>query len=82
MQTRKRAGIWQKEKFLELSSRFARDPELTQSYVRLLGSEQNELAAVSVLLHEQNIASDPPRDWQPPQAPKLPDPLSAPATQQ
>ncbi len=81
MQTRKRAGTWQKEKFLQLSSRFARDPELTQSYLRLLGSEQNELAAVSVLLHEQNIASDPPRDWQPPQAPKPPDPLSAPAAQ-
>ncbi|MGH8124015.1 MAG: hypothetical protein ACREPT_14755, partial [Rudaea sp.] len=81
MLTRNRAAIWQKEKFLQVSDRFAGDPGLAQGYVRLLGSAGNELATVSALLREQNIPSDPPADWQPPEAKPAQDPLTAPAVQ-
>ncbi len=81
MQTRKRAASWQKEKFLQLSDRFAGDAELAQSYVRLLASQGNELATVSALLRERNIPSDPPPDWQPSDAAPVQDPLTAPAVQ-
>lgn len=80
MGARQRSAAWQREKFLEIAARFNREPALAESYIRLLGSEQNELAAVPALLHEQNIHTDPPGGWQPTQA-KAPDPLQAPAPQ-
>ena len=80
MSARQRSAAWQKEKFLEIAARFNREPTLAQSYIRLLGSEQNELAAVPALLREEHIHIDPPGGWQPPQA-KAPDPLQAPAVQ-
>ena len=82
MQTRKRTASWQKEKFLQVSDRFPGDPDLAQGYVRLLASEGNELATVSALLREQKFASEPPRDWRPPDAKPTQDPLTAPAVQQ
>lgn len=80
MGARQRSAAWQREKFLELTVRFNREPALAESYIRLLGAEQNELAAVPALLREQNIHADPPGGWQPAQA-KAPDPLAAPAVQ-
>ncbi len=80
MGARQRSAAWQREQFLELTVRFNREPALAESYIRLLGSEQNELAAVPALLREQNIHTDPPGGWQAPQ-PKAPDPLQAPAAQ-
>jgi hypothetical protein len=77
---RQRSAAWQREKFLEIAARFNREPALAESYIRLLGSEQNELAAVPALLREEKIHTDPPGGWQPPQA-KAPDPLQAPAAQ-
>src|SRR5438445_4157675 len=78
MGARQRSAAWQREKFLEIAARFNREPALAESYIRLLGSEQNELAAVPALLREQSIHTDPPGGWQAPQA-KAPDPLQAPA---
>lgn len=80
MGARQRSAAWQREKFLELTVRFNREPALAESYIRLLGGEQNELAAVPALLREQNIHTDPPGGWQAPQT-KAPDPLQAPAAQ-
>lgn len=81
MGARKRSAAWQKGQFFELSTRFTREPALAQSYVRLLVSEQNELATVIALLREQNLHTDPPGGWQPPDSQKAPDPLQSPATQ-
>lgn len=82
MLSRQRSGAWQQEKFLELSARFSREPVIAQSYVRLLGSEQNELAAVVALLREQSVRTDPPAGWQAAQSRAASDPLQAqPATQ-
>jgi len=80
MGARQRSAAWQREKFLEIAARFNREPALAESYIRLLGSEQNELAAVPALLREQSIHTDPPGGWQAPQV-KAPDPLQAPAVQ-
>jgi hypothetical protein len=82
MATRKRSAAWQKEKFFELSARFSREPALAESYVRLLGSEQNELATVVALMREQSLHTDPPGGWQPADTQKKTDPLQSPATQQ
>jgi len=82
MLARQRSGAWQQEKFLELSARFSREAPIAQSYVRLLGSEQNELAAVTALLREQGVRTDPPAGWQPAAARAADDPLQTrPATQ-
>ena len=82
MLARQRSGAWQQEKFLELSARFPREAAVAQSYVRLLGSEQNELAAVVALLREQSVRTDPPAGWQPAAARAAGDPLQTqPATQ-
>lgn len=82
MLSRQRSAVWQQEKFLEISARFTRDPAVAQAYVRLLGSEQNGLAAALALLHEQGFHADPPPGWQAPGAPAAADPLQAlPATQ-
>ena len=82
MASRHRSGAWQQEKFLELSARFSHEPAIAQSYIRLLGSEQNELAAVIALLREQSMRTDPPAGWQPSGARAAPDPLQTqPATQ-
>ncbi len=82
MHARERSAAWQQEQFLTLSSRFSREPAVAQSYVRLLGSEKNEIAANLVLLREQSIHSDPPAGWQPPGASAAVDPMqAAPAVQ-
>jgi len=82
MLARQRSGAWQQEKFLELSARFSREAPIAQSYVRLLGSEQNELAAVTALLREQGVRTDPPAGWQPAATRAADDPLQTrPATQ-
>ena len=80
--SRERSAAWQQEKFLELSARFTREPAVAQSYVRLLSTEQNELAAVVALLREQSVRSDPPAGWQAPSAPVPADPLVAPPATQ
>jgi hypothetical protein len=78
MQSRRRSALWQKEQFFGLSNRFGREPALAQTYVRLLGSEQNELATVIAFLREQNLHTDPPGGWEP-HMPKAADPLRDPA---
>ena len=82
MHARERSAAWQQEQFLALSAKFSREPAVAKSYVRLLTSEKNELAANLVLLREQSIHSDPPAGWEPPSAPVAGDPMqSAPAVQ-
>jgi hypothetical protein len=81
MRARKRSAAYQKEQFFQLSTRFTREPAVAQSYVRLLGSERNELATVVALMREQNLRTDPPAGWQPVEAQKAADPLQSPAAQ-
>lgn len=82
MQARQRSAAWQKDQFFELSARFAHDTPLTQSYVRLLDNEKNELATVIALLHERNLHTDPPAGWQAGGTMPAADPLQAPAVRQ
>lgn len=84
MGARRRSAAWQKEKFMELSARFPREPALAQAYVDALDKEADEPAAVIAFLRGQKQRTDPPGDWQPtpPVKAPAPDPLSSPAPQQ
>lgn len=79
MGARRRSAAWQKEKFMELSARFPREPELAQAYIAALEKEPDEPSAVVALLRGQKLRTDPPGDWQPAPPPKAPDPLTTPA---
>lgn len=78
MGARRRSAAWQKEKFMELSARFPREPELAQAYIAALEKEPDEPSAVVALLRGQKLRTDPPGDWQPAPPPKAPDPLTTP----
>lgn len=82
MGARRRSAAWQKEKFMELSARFSREPQLAQAYVAALEAGADEPSAVIAFLRGQNQHTDPPADWQPAPPPKAPDPLQSPAPQQ
>jgi hypothetical protein len=82
MGARRRSGAWQKEKFIELSSRFSREPALAQAYIAALEAGPDEPSAVVAFLRGQNQHTDPPGGWQPKAPPKAPDQLQAPAAQQ
>lgn len=62
---RQRAGIWQKERFLELSARFPREQSLAQAYADTLQEQPDELATVTAFLRSQHVPTDPPPGWQP-----------------
>ncbi|MBS0568822.1 MAG: hypothetical protein JSS59_15595 [Proteobacteria bacterium] len=79
MGARRRAAAWQKEKFMELSARFSREPALAQAYVEALEKEPDAAAALIVFLRGQKQRTDPPGDWQPTPAATAPDPSAAPA---
>jgi hypothetical protein len=68
LRARMRASAWQRQQFLEISARFARDEALAQVYVDLLHENGNELATVTALLRSQHLSTDPPAGWQPQQA--------------
>ena len=68
MRARQRSSVWQKQQFLELSARFPRDEALAQTYMTLLRRSGDELTTVTAFLRDQHISTDPPADWQPPQA--------------
>lgn len=74
MAARRRAATWQKEKFMELSARFAREPALAQAYIEALEKEPNEPSAVIAFLRGQKLHTDPPGDWQPAPPPKPAEP--------
>ena len=78
MGARRRSAAWQKEKFMELSARFSREPALAQAYVAALEKEADASAALIAFLRGQNQHTDPPADWQPTPPPKPADPLAAP----
>ena len=83
MGARRRSAAWQKEKFMELSARFPREPALAQAYVDALDKEADEPSAVIAFLRGQKQRTDPPGDWQPtPPVKAAPDSLSSPAPQQ
>lgn len=82
MGTRRRSAAWQKEKFMELSARFSREPALAQAYIAALEAGPDEPSAVIAFLRGQKQHTDPPGDWQPAPPPKAPDPLQSPAPQQ
>ncbi|MFT3790534.1 MAG: hypothetical protein QM741_05550 [Rudaea sp.] len=65
MAARRRSAAWQKERFMELSSRFAHEPALAQAYIDALEKGPDEPAAVIALLRGQNLRTDPPAEWQP-----------------
>ena len=68
LRARMRASAWQRQQFLEVSARFARDEALAQTYVDLLHENGNELGTVTALLRNQHLSTDPPAGWQPQQA--------------
>jgi hypothetical protein len=68
LRARMRASAWQRQQFLEVSGRFARDEALSQIYVDLLRENGNELASVTALLRSQHLSTEPPAGWQPQQA--------------
>jgi len=68
LRARMRASAWQRQQFLEVSGRFARDEALAQVYVDLLHENGNELATVTALLRDQHLSTEPPAGWQPQQA--------------
>jgi len=68
LRARMRASAWQRQQFLEVSGRFARDEALSQTYVDLLHENGNELATVTALLRNQHLSTEPPAGWQPQQA--------------
>ncbi|MBS0589358.1 MAG: hypothetical protein JSR65_01815, partial [Proteobacteria bacterium] len=76
MGVRRRSAAWQKQKFMELSARFSREPELAQAYIDALDKAPDEPSAVIALLRGQKLRTDPPEDWQPVVAPP-PAPLPA-----
>ena len=79
MGVRRRSAAWQKQKFIELSARFAREPELAQAYIAALEKEPDEPSAVIALLRGQKLRTDPPEDWQPaPMQPPAPLPAGLP----
>jgi len=78
MGARRRSAAWQKEKFMELSGRFSREPALAQAYVDALEKEPDAAAALIAFLRGQKQHTDPPGDWQPAPPPKAPDPLASP----
>ena len=78
MGARRRSAAWQKEKFMELSGRFSREPALAQAYVDALEKEPDASAALIAFLRGQKQHTDPPGDWQPAPPPKAPDPLASP----
>lgn len=80
MGARRRSAAWQKEKFMELSARFSREPELAQAYIAALEKEPDEPSAVIALLRGQKLHTDPPGGWQPAPPPKAPDTPAASAT--
>jgi len=82
MATRRRSAAWQKEKFIELSARFSREPELARAYITALEAGPDEPSAVIAFLRGQNQHTDPPGDWQPAPPPKVPDPLQSSPPQQ
>jgi len=86
MAARRRSAAWQKQKFMELSSRFAHEPQLATAYIDALEKNADEPAAVIAFLRGQNQHTDPPGGWQPTPTPKAPetDPFGAqsPAPQQ
>ena len=82
MGARRRSAAWQKEKFMELSARFPREPELARAYIAALEAGPDEPSAVIAFLRGQKQHTDPPGDWQPAPPPKAPDPLQSPAPQQ
>lgn len=68
MHARRRAVEWQIDRFGSVSARFARDTALAQGYLDLLHSQTSPAAAALALLRSQNISTDPPQGWQPPNA--------------
>jgi len=78
MGTRRRSAAWQKERFMELSGRFSREPALAQAYIDALEKESDAAAALIAFLRGQKQHTDPPGDWQPAAPPKAPDPLTSP----
>ncbi|MBN8886901.1 MAG: hypothetical protein J0I77_14365 [Rudaea sp.] len=82
MATRRRSAAWQKERFMELSGRFAHEPALAQAYIEALEKEPDEPSAVVAFLRAQKERTDPPGDWQPAPPLKTPDALQSPAPQQ
>ncbi len=81
MGARRRSAAWQKEKFMELSSRFSREPALAQAYIAALEAGPDEPSAVIAFLRGQNQHTDPPGGWQPATPPKAADSLQSPAQQ-
>ena len=79
MGARRRSAAWQKEKFMELSGRFSREPALAQAYVDALEKEPDASAALITFLRGQKQHTDPPGDWQPAPPPKAADALTSPA---
>jgi hypothetical protein len=79
MGARRRSAAWQKEKFMELSGRFSREPALAQAYVDALEKEPDASAALIAFLRGQKQHTDPPGDWQPAPPPKAADALTSPA---
>ena len=80
LKSRQRSSLWQKQQFLELSSRFPRDEALAKNYVDVLREQGNELSTVTALLRNQHLPTDPPPGWQPSAAAPQPgDPLALPA---
>ncbi|WP_347259458.1 hypothetical protein [Rudaea sp.] len=78
MAARRRSAAWQKEKFMELSGRFSREPELATAYIEALEKEPDEPSAVIALLRGQKVRTDPPGDWQPAPPQNAPEPPAAP----
>jgi len=65
LKARQRTSAWQKEQFLEVSSRFPRDESLAKSYIDLLREQGNELAKVTALLRRLHLPTEPESGWQP-----------------
>jgi hypothetical protein len=64
MVARRRAAAWQKEKFMELSMRFPREPALAQTYIASLEKAADAPSAILAFLRGQKLPTDPPSDWQ------------------
>ena len=70
----RRALAWQTLRISDLGDRLAADPVVSRVYTQALNESGNESAAVLAVLRSQDVALEPPADWQPsqPQTPLTP----------